>query len=382
MILPGATLGLLGGGQLGRLFVLAAHESGYRVIVLDPDADSPAARAADGHLRARYDDAEALGRLAAECAAVTTEFENVPAESLRMLAQHVPVHPAAEAVATTQDRLREKRFLQAMGLATAPFAAVRGPQDLAAAAAAVRFPAILKRASFGYDGKGQIRLDAPEGLADAFDALGGVECVLEQRVELACEVSVVLARAGDGEIASYPLAENEHRDGILAISSVPARIDDGLAAQAIEMAGRIAGGLDYRGVLAVEFFVTRDGRLLVNEIAPRPHNSGHYTVDACVCSQFEQQLRALCGLPLGDTRLLSPVAMVNLLGDRWLRPDGPRWQSLYAMHGARLHLYGKREARPGRKMGHLCVLAATRQAALDAALQLDAALSPATDDAG
>lgn len=374
MILPGATLGMLGGGQLGRLFVLAAREAGYRVLVVDPDADSPAGRLADEHICAEYDDADALTRLARECAAVTTEFENIPADALRMLARDVAVHPSAEAVATTQDRLREKSFLRGLGLPTAPFAAIHAAADLTEAAGTVGFPAILKRASFGYDGKGQVRVAGPEELAAAFASLGGVPCVLERRIDLVREVSIVLARGEQGNTACYPLADNIHRGGILALSSVPAQIDEALSAKAVEMAVRIAEGLDYCGVLAVEFFVARDGALLVNEIAPRPHNSGHFTVDACVSSQFEQQLRALCGLPLGETRLLSPVAMVNLLGDRW-HPGAPRWERLYSTPGARLHLYGKREARPGRKMGHFCVLADTVEEAVRRARALDEALS-------
>lgn len=379
MILPGATLGLLGGGQLGRLFVLVAREMGYRVIVLDPDDRSPAGELADEHVCADYRDAEALARLASECAAITTEFENIPAESLKLLAQRLPVHPSADAVATAQDRLREKCFLRDLALPTAAFAAVGSAADLPVAAAAVSFPAILKRASFGYDGKGQIRVATTTELEAAFVSLGGVACVLEQQVALACEISVVLARATNGELVCYPVAENEHRNGVLAVSTVPAQIDEVLSERALSMARSIAEALEYCGVLAVEFFVTRGGELLVNEIAPRPHNSGHYTVDACVCSQFEQQLRALCGLPLGDARLLSPVSMVNLLGDRWLRGGGIDWAQLYATPGVRLHLYGKHEARAGRKMGHYCVLAETRAAAQGAARALDAVLSPSPD---
>lgn len=373
MILPGATLGLLGGGQLGRLFVLAAREAGYRVKVLDPDPESPAGAVSDEHICADYRDESALARLANECSAVTTEFENIPAESMRFLARHIPVHPSADAVATAQDRLLEKRFLRKMGLPTAHFAEVRSADDIPGVIKALEFPAVLKRAHFGYDGKGQIRLAESAELASAYEALGEVPCVIEELVELACEVSVVLVRAENGEMVCYPVAENEHRNGILAVSTVPAQIDDEVSRNAIAMARCIADGLDYCGVLAVEFFLTRSGDLLVNEIAPRPHNSGHYTVDACICSQFEQQLRALCGLPLGETRLLSPVSMVNLLGDRWSQGI-PRWEQVYAIPGARLHLYGKRETRPGRKMGHVCVLAESRESAVSRAKALDSVL--------
>jgi 5-(carboxyamino)imidazole ribonucleotide synthase len=373
MILPGATLGMLGGGQLGRLFILAAHDLGYRVVVLDPDPDSPAGRVADEHLHASYNDPWALERMAQDCAAVTTEFENIPAETLERLAEVVPVFPAADAVRTAQDRIREKTFIREAGLPTAPFAVVRSVDDLDAAMAAVGVPAILKRAALGYDGKGQVRIGAAEELGPAFAALGEVPCVLERRVELEREVSVVLARGGQGEALCFPLAENEHRGGILDVSIVPARVSERIASQARAMALSLAERLDYRGVMAVEFFLTRDGDLLVNEIAPRPHNSGHYTIDACATSQFEQQLRALCGLPLGDVRLLSPVVMVNLLGDLWAERE-PHWDRIFSADGAQLHLYGKREPRPGRKMGHFCVLDCDADRALQRARDTFAAL--------
>lgn len=355
MILPGATIGMLGGGQLGRLFTLIAHDLGYRVIVLDPDADSPAGRVADEHLHAAYDDPWALERMAQGCAAVTTEFENIPAETLEHLAESVPVYPSAAAVRIAQDRIREKTFIREIGLPTAPFAVIRSVEGLTAAADGLGMPAILKRATFGYDGKGQLRIASSEELPAAFAALGGVPCVLERQVDLALEVSLVLARGEDGATCCYPVAENVHRDGILDVSIVPGRVSSALADKAREMALSLAEALDYRGVLAVEFFLTRTGELLVNEMAPRPHNSGHYTIDACVTSQFEQQLRALCGLPLGDMRLLSPVVMVNLLGDLWAERE-PHWDRIFATEGAQLHLYGKREPHLGRKMGHFCVL--------------------------
>ncbi len=373
MILPGATLGMLGGGQLGRMFTVAARTMGYRVIVLDPDPDSPAGRIADEHLHAAYGDTWALEQLAESCAAISTEFENIPAQTLRRLADRCLVRPGAYAVETTQNRIREKRFIRASGNASAPFGVVESERDLPVAAQAVSFPALLKRAELGYDGKGQVLVNRAEELADAYASLGGVPCVLEQRVELAQELSVVVARNAKGETLCYPVAENIHRVGILHRSVVPAAINESLAAQARATACGLAVALDYTGVLAVEFFVTATGELLVNEIAPRPHNSGHYTLDACVTSQFEQQVRMVCGLPFGDVRLLSPVAMVNLLGDLW-RAGEPRWDRLLENPNVKLHLYGKLSARPGRKMGHFCLLQPDSEGLADNAEQLFARL--------
>ncbi|MBA2491629.1 MAG: 5-(carboxyamino)imidazole ribonucleotide synthase [Gammaproteobacteria bacterium] len=355
MIRPGATLGMIGGGQLGRMFTVAARTMGYNVIVLDPGADSPAGRVADEHLRAAYTDELALERLTRECAAVTTEFENVPAGSLRQLEAHVPVRPSSRALKFTQDRIEEKNFIRQSGLATADFEVIQTTDDLGRAFESLTPPLILKRAAFGYDGKGQAEVENVGALREAFDGLGNVPCVLERKVDLQLELSIVLARSSAGETRCFPAAENVHRDGILSMSIVPARCSAMLAAQARRVAVTLADFLDYCGVMAVEFFVTREGQLLVNEIAPRPHNSGHYTIDACVTSQFEQQVRMLCDLPLGDVRLLSPVVMVNLLGDLW--NDGqPDWSRVFSQPGTKLHLYGKREARPKRKMGHLCCL--------------------------
>ncbi|MFP5505998.1 MAG: 5-(carboxyamino)imidazole ribonucleotide synthase [Gammaproteobacteria bacterium] len=374
MILPGATLGVLGGGQLGRMFTLAARNLGYRVLVLDPDPDSPAGSVADVHLQADYDDPQALARLGAECAAVTTEWENVPASTLELLAAHCPVRPGAESVAVARDRIREKTFVRDLGLATAPFFAILAEDDLAAAVAGLRLPALLKSATLGYDGKGQYSVDSLEQARAGFAQLGGRPCVLEEKVDLAQELSVVLARGGNGETEFYPVGENVHRNGILHTTRVPGRVSAAVAEHALGMARRVAEALDYVGVLAVEFFFTRDGELLINEMAPRPHNSGHYTLDACATSQFEQQVRALCGLPLGSTRLLSPVTMLNLLGDLWgdAQPD---WAQVFRHPEARLHLYGKREARAGRKMGHINVLSENADASLELAEQLFATLS-------
>jgi 5-(carboxyamino)imidazole ribonucleotide synthase len=359
------------------MFTLAAHSMGYRVAVLDPDRASPAGAIADVHLRAAYQDREALQQLADSCVAVTTEFENVPADTLRWLAAHCTVRPTADSVAVAQDRIREKRFLTQHGFDVAPYAVIQNVEAFAGADPAL-LPGILKRARFGYDGKGQARVATFDQARAAFVSLGSEACVLEKQVSLASEVSVVAARGADGITRSFPVAENQHRDGILDVSIVPARVSAEIARKAEACAQAVATKLGYCGVLAVEFFVTGEGALLVNEIAPRPHNSGHYTIDACATSQFEQQVRTLCGVPLGDTRLLSPIVMVNLLGDVWQRGQ-PAWQSVFDCADAKLHLYGKHEARPGRKMGHYTVLGGDADDALDKALAIRAKLSPDFD---
>jgi 5-(carboxyamino)imidazole ribonucleotide synthase len=378
MIFPDAMLGMLGGGQLGRMFTLAAHSMGYRVTVLDPDPLSPAGAIADVHLKAAYQDREALQQLADTCVAVTTEFENVPADSLRWLASHCTVRPGGDAVAVAQDRIREKAFFRACNLGVAPYAVIESDADIAQAPASL-FPGILKRARFGYDGKGQVRVANADEARKAFKDMGSESCVLEQRIALECEISAVVARGADGAGRSFPVSENRHRMGILDVSIVPARVAPELAKQGEEWALRIADKLNYCGVLAVEFFVTESGELLVNEMAPRPHNSGHYTIDACVTSQFEQQVRTLCGLPLGDTKLLSPVVMVNLLGEAW-QQGAPQWDRVLNLPDAKLHLYGKHEARGGRKMGHYTVLDHSAEAALQKALITRAALYPDWQD--
>ncbi len=374
MIFPDAMLGMLGGGQLGRMFTLAAHSMGYRVTVLDPDPLSPAGSIADVHIKAAYQDHEALQQLADTCVAVTTEFENVPADSLRWLASHCAVRPAGHAVAIAQDRIREKSFVRSCGIETAPYAVIEKAADLDGVDAQL-FPGILKRARFGYDGKGQARVANAAEARKAFADMGAESCVLEQRVNLKCEISAVVARGADGIGRGFPVAENRHRQGVLDVSIVPARVSDALSHRATEWALKIAEKLDYCGVLAVEFFVTSSGELLVNEMAPRPHNSGHYTIDACVTSQFEQQVRALCGLPLGETRLLRPVVMVNLLGEAWQRGE-PAWDRVFAQPAAKLHLYGKHEARAGRKMGHFTVLDDNIENALKNARALRTAFYP------
>jgi 5-(carboxyamino)imidazole ribonucleotide synthase len=375
VILPGATLGVLGGGQLGRMFTAEARRMGYRVLVLDPDPDAPAGQLADFHLARPWTDVEALGEMAEKCAAVTTEFENVPADILRALAAHLPVHPRADAVATTQDRLDEKSFLRSQGIATAAWATIHSTGDLAPAWLAIGARAgILKTARMGYDGKGQEVVESLDHVALAWGRLGEVSCILEHRVALDREVSVMVARGADGATVTWPVAENVHRNGILHTTVVPASLPDAIAAEARDIAERIVAALDYVGVMGVEFFVVDDGRVLVNELAPRPHNSGHWTLDACATSQFEQQVRCLAGLPLGETDALSPIAMVNLLGDLWANGE-PRWDRAMAVPGVRLHLYGKREPRPGRKMGHLTAVAPDPETALARALDAWGALT-------
>jgi 5-(carboxyamino)imidazole ribonucleotide synthase len=383
---PGAWLGLLGGGQLGRMFCMAAQSLGYRVVVLDPGAHSPAGTVADHHIRADYLDAEGLAELAALATAATTEFENVPAAALEFLAQTARVTPAAASVAIAQDRIREKTFLTAHGFAVAPFAILENEAQTRGLAPNL-IPGIVKSARFGYDGKGQVRVSGRDSVAAAWRSMNAGPCVIEQLVALACEVSVIVARNEHGDTRSWPVAENRHRDGILDVSIVPARVSETLAMQARDIAVRVAHALDYRGVLCVEMFVTRDGTLLVNEIAPRPHNSGHYTIDACVTSQFEQQARVLADLPLGDTRQHTPSVMVNVLGDVWFPDAGdpaacePEWRSVLTHGEAKLHLYGKAEARRGRKMGHVTCLGATLDDALDAARAVKRALRiPGADE--
>ncbi len=361
-ILPGSTLGMLGGGQLGRMFVTAARTMGYEVIVLDPDARSPAGGLASEHLAKDYDDTEALDYLARHCAVVTTEFENIPAVTLAYLAKSVSVHPSATTLHIAQHRKLEKEFFRQQGLHTADFLALESEADLDSARD-FSYPAILKTATLGYDGKGQVVCYSFDELKPAFEQVGKKPCVREQWIDLAGEVSVVLGRSLAGEVTCFPIAENSHTNGILDVTLVPASISTELAAEVIDAATRIANGLDYCGVLAVEFFISTDNRVLVNEMAPRPHNSGHYTLDACDSSQFEQQVRMVCGLPAGSCRLHTPVAMWNVLGDIWPEDGFPQWDAMLQLEKAKLHLYGKKEARPGRKMGHINCLGETPEEA-------------------
>ncbi|MBX7229468.1 MAG: 5-(carboxyamino)imidazole ribonucleotide synthase [Burkholderiaceae bacterium] len=368
---PGSWLGLLGGGQLGRMFCMAAQNLGYRVVVLDPARDGPAISVADEHLCVDYLEPEALEKLGAMTGAVTTEFENVPSQALEQLSQYVGVSPQASAVAIAQDRIAEKAFLASQGLALADHAVIHSANDLGPVLGHL-LPGILKVSRLGYDGKGQARVTTLSELQTAFQAFGEVPCVLEKRQDIAYEVSVVVARTHSGAIVHYPIAENIHRKGILAVSMVPSpQASQKLTATALTAAQHIAQGLNYVGVLCVEFFVLKDGRLLANEIAPRPHNSGHYTMDACITSQFEQQVRIMAGLPLGSPRQHHAAVMLNLLGDVWTHEDGsartPDWSYILAEPNAKLHLYGKTEARRGRKMGHITVLGNSVDEALERA---------------
>ena len=384
-IAPGAWLGLLGGGQLGRMFCMAAQSLGYRVAVVDPGKDSPAGTVADRHLEADYLDPTALATLRDTCAAATTEFENVPAAALEFLARDLRVAPGAACVAIAQDRISEKTFLAGSGFAVAPFAVLRSRAD-AASVDDVLLPGIVKSARFGYDGKGQVGVETRDDVVTAFDAILQSPAVLERRIALRAELSVIVARDDAGNVASWPVAENHHRDGILDVSIVPARVSAEIAAQARTLAASVATALDYRGVLCVELFVFDGDRLLVNEIAPRPHNSGHYTIDACVTSQFEQQARVLAALPMGSTHQHTPAVMVNLLGDIWF--DGadatarePDWTRVLSHDSAKLHLYGKRDPRRGRKMGHVTCLGASQDEALAIARAVKRDLRIPGDDA-
>jgi 5-(carboxyamino)imidazole ribonucleotide synthase len=359
---PGATLGVMGGGQLGRMFVHAAQEMGYFTAVLDADPVSPAGLVAHHHIQTGYLDEQGLAQLMQRCAAITTEFENVPAAALRTLGAHRFVAPAAHSVEVCQDRALEKTHFVRCGVACASHARVDSSADLTAIEPRL-LPGILKTARLGYDGKGQVRVAAQLELAEAWDRLGRAPCVLEELLPLAAEASVVAARGADGSFVHFPVQQNLHRNGILAVTQAPApSIAPGLQAQAIEATRRIADALDHVGVLCVEFFVLEDGRMLANEMAPRPHNSGHYTIDACDVSQFDLQVRTLVGAPLVQPRQHSAAVMLNLLGDLWLTQEGqtvePPWREVLALPGAHLHLYNKLGARPGRKMGHLTLTAA------------------------
>lgn len=352
-ILPPAMLGILGGGQLGMFFTLAAKSMGYKVTVLDPDQASPAARFADHHLCAEYSDHNALKSLATTCQAITTEFENVNADAMRQLAETLPVHPSSQCVAIAQDRIAEKQFFQKIGLSTAPFAVLFNANALKTDLSPY-LPGILKTARLGYDGKGQFTVNSAKEVEEAYAQLQYQPCILEKKLSLSAEISVIAARNEQGEIALFPPAENQHVQGILAASIIPARIPKEKVDQAREATLHLIQALNYVGVLAVEFFVV-DDQLFINEMAPRPHNSGHFTLDATLTSQFEQQVRALCGLSLGDTALLSPCVMANILGDIWQKGE-PNWSTLLNNPHTQLHLYGKEKARPGRKMGHYTVL--------------------------
>jgi 5-(carboxyamino)imidazole ribonucleotide synthase len=387
-ILPGAmvngqmaTLGVMGGGQLGRMFVHAAQAMGYFTAVLDPDVASPAGRVSHHHIQTDYLDEQGLAQLMQRCAAITTEFENVPAPALLTLGAHRPVSPASESVAIAQDRAAEKAHFVRCGVPVAPHAVIETPAQLAAVGEDL-LPGILKTTRMGYDGKGQIRVKNREELVAAWAELKNVPCVLEKMLPLQAECSVIVARGADGQMVNFPVQLNLHRDGILAVTSVyEGAVPSDVAAQAVAATRAIAEGLHYVGVLCVEFFLLEGGQLVVNEMAPRPHNSGHYTMNACDQSQFELQVRTLAGLPLTQPRQHSSAIMLNLLGDLWPEvtptgkgPTSPAWGQVLALPGTHLHLYGKLSARPGRKMGHLNITGATPEAVRATALQAAALL--------
>jgi 5-(carboxyamino)imidazole ribonucleotide synthase len=370
----GDALGVIGGGQLGSYFVLAARSMGFRVVVLEPDSNSPAGKLADEHIVAEYDDRSALDRLATQCSAVTVEFENPPVESLEYLSQRIIVRPTPDAIAIAQDRRKEKQFCVEHGIAVAPFAVIESSADINAAMTDEVLPGILKTARLGYDGKGQIRVTDRDALVRAFKELGGAPCVLEKLLPLEDELSIVLARGVGGEIVTYEATRNVHVNGVLDVSSAPIP-NSQVTEHARKVALSLVEALDYVGVLGVEFFVS-GGELLVNEMAPRPHNSGHWTLDAAQTSQFEQQVRALVGMPLGSTTMTHPaVVMLNLLGDRWAHGD-PNFALAASDSAAHLHLYGKSEAKPGRKMGHLTVVGNEMSQVLAHVRQLRDAITP------
>lgn len=364
VIPPGSTIGVLGSGQLGRMFAIAARRMGYRVHTFSPDTDTPTGQVADLEVTAAYTDLDALDRFARGVQAVTLEFENVPVEAIRAVERHVPVRPGERALYIAQQRAREKGFLREHGFHTVPFAHVTTLDELRAAFDAVGLPAVVKTAAFGYDGKGQHKVTRADEADAIWAAVGGQEVVVERYIRLQAEISVICARGVDGQTVEYVPFENRHANHILDVTTAPAVVPPEVAAQARDIARGILAALDYVGVLCVEFFVDTDNQLMVNELAPRPHNSGHLTFDAAVTSQFEQQVRAVCGLPLGDPSLLRPAAMANLLGDLWEEGE-PDWARALRYPGVKLHLYGKSGARPGRKMGHLTAMAPTAQEAQD-----------------
>lgn len=373
-ILPGATIGVLGSGQLGRMLALAARRMGYRMHVFSPEQDSPTGQVADLEMVAPYDDLDAVRAFARGVDVVTFEFENVPAATAEAAAEHALVRPGGAVLHATQHRLREKTFLTSAGFPVTPFQPVRSVDDLRQAVQALGTPAVLKTAGFGYDGKGQVKIASPAEVEQAWLALGGQEALLEAFVAFEREVSVVAARGLDGSFAHYGVIENAHQQHILDVSLAPPTLPSAVSAKAVALARGILEALEVVGVLCVEFFLTHDGALLVNELAPRPHNSGHLTIDACVTSQFEQQLRAVCGLPLGSTEYLRPAAMANLLGDLW-QAGAPDWAAASAFPTVKLHLYGKEHPRPGRKMGHLTALADSAVDAAQMAREARAALT-------
>lgn len=355
MIKPGSTIGVFGSGQLGRMFAIAAREMGYRVATFSPESDTPTGHIADTEIVAPYEDLDKVREFARQVDVVTFEFENVPFETVRTASEFSPVHPRGEVLHTTQNRLREKTFLAQNGFPVTPFRHIKTLDDLRAAIIEIGLPCVLKTAGFGYDGKGQVKIKNSDDIEAAFGAIGGQEAVLEQFIDFEKEVSVVAARDRQGNFVHYGVIENTHQNHILDISFAPAAIPTKIFVDATEVTAGLLEALDVVGVMCVEFFVTKNGGLLINELAPRPHNSGHLTIDACMTSQFEQQVRAVCGLPLGSTEFLRPAAMANLLGDLWQNGE-PKWEQALDDPNVRLHLYGKADPRSGRKMGHLTAI--------------------------
>lgn len=379
-ILPGSTLGVLGSGQLGRMFAIAARRLGYRVHVLSPDDDTPTGQVADLEIRAAYDDLDAVAQFARGVSVVTFEFENVPAATAETCARFALVRPGGNVLHTTQNRIREKSFLREAGIPVTPFWPVRSSTDLPPALKAAGYPAVLKSAAWGYDGKGQSKVNAPSDIENLARQFGSQELIVEAFIDFECEISVVAARSVGGQVVTYEPSLNTHSHHILDVSLAPSGLDPRIGQRACEVAREILKRLEVVGVLCVEFFVDRRGELMVNELAPRPHNSGHLTIDACTTCQFEQQVRSVCGLPLGSARQHRPAAMANLLGDIWQNGE-PNWPAALAQSDVKLHLYGKTEARPGRKMGHLTALADTPQEAAARVRSARAALFQSTDTA-
>jgi 5-(carboxyamino)imidazole ribonucleotide synthase len=363
--LPGATIGLMGSGQLGRMFSIAARRMGYRVHVFSPEKGTPAGQFADKEVTAPYEDETAVRDFAKDLDLLTFEFENIPRQTIDWCAAECEVRPAGAILHIAQNRLREKDFLSAAGIPVAPYRAVHSAQELAAAIREIQTPAILKSAAFGYDGKGQRLIKETDQVEEIWRDRPGDELILERAIDFEKEVSVIVARGPDGSMKTFPVCENVHRNHILDITVAPARVSPAVEKTAADLARTIAEKMELIGLLAVEMFVQRDGNLLVNELAPRPHNSGHWTIEGCATSQFEQHLRAVCGLPLGSTEILRPSAMANLLGDLWQAGE-PNWVAALTVQGVRLHLYGKHHPRPRRKMGHLTALASTAEAAIAA----------------
>lgn len=372
-ILPGSTLGVLGSGQLGRMFAISARQMGYRVHTFSPDSDTPTGQIADRETVGHYGDCEAVEEFASTVDVVTFEFENVSARAIEAVEKHAPVHPSGEVLFIAQNRLREKQFLERNGFPLAPFRSVNSLQELEEAVQEIGFPCVLKTAGFGYDGKGQTKLERPEELANAWSLLGAQTGELEKWIDYEREISVVAARGQNGEFSHFGVVENRHRNHILDLTIAPADIPEKTAKEAVEMSRSLLETLEMVGVLCIEFFLLPDGELLINEMAPRPHNSGHFTIDANITSQFEQQLRAVCGLPLGSPQQIMPAAMANLLGDLWEEGE-PNWAAALGFGHAKLHLYGKSQPRPGRKVGHITALGNTTQEAVQTALAARGAL--------